>query len=102
MADPSTTDFLTRFPEFGELSTSVVAGALTEASRVVSDVVWTTTRTEGVTYLAAHLLATRSMQIGIQVGTPSGAPTGQQLDSTLYGQEYRRLRDTLPLTGFAI
>jgi hypothetical protein len=102
MADPSTTDFLTRFPEFAELSTSVVAGALAEAARVIPDSVWTTTRTEGITYLAAHLLATRSMQIGIQVGSPSGAPAGQQLDSTLYGQEYRRLRDTLPLTGFAI
>ena len=102
MRNPSTTEFITRFPEFQELSASVVDGAIAEAGRITPPSVWTSTRTEGVSYLAAHLLATRSMQIGIQVGSPSGNPSGQQLDASLYGQEYRRLRDTLPLTGFAI
>lgn len=102
MRNPSAIEFLTRFPEFGELAASVVDGAIAEAGRVTPTTVWTITRTDGVSYLAAHLLATRSMQIGIQVGSPSGTPTGQQLDSSLYGQEYRRLRDSLPITGFAI
>lgn len=102
MRNPSTTEFISRFPEFQELAASVVDGAIAEAGRVTPPSVWTDTRTDGVGYLAAHLLATRSMQIGIQVGSPSGSPTGMQLDSSLYGQEYRRLRDSLPLTGFAI
>lgn len=102
MAIPSTNQFLTRFPEFGELASTVVDGAIAEASRITPSTVWSNTQTEAISYLAAHLLASRSMQIGIQVGSPSGAPTGTQLDSTLYGQEYRRLRDTLTLSGFAI
>lgn len=102
MAVPSTNQFLARFPEFGELAGTVVDGAIAEASRVTPSTVWSATQTEAISYLAAHLLATRSMQIGIQVGAPSGSPIGQQLDSTLYGQEYRRLRDSLAITGFAI
>ena len=33
MADPTRTEFLTRFPEFNEQSTDVVDGALAEAIR---------------------------------------------------------------------
>ena len=33
MADPTRTEFLTRFPEFGEQSADVVDGALAEAIR---------------------------------------------------------------------
>lgn len=101
MTVPTLTDFLTRFPEFAELSPSVVSGALTEATRVTPSTVWNAVQSEGITYLTAHLLATRSMQIGVQVGSPSGNPSGQRLDSTLYGQEYQRLQSTLPLSGFA-
>ncbi len=97
----SASDFLFRFPEFGEQSLSVVEGALAEADRSASPEVWGTLHSDGVSYLAAHLLATRTMQIGLQVGTMSGTPTGQGFDSTLYGQEYRRLLSSLPLTGFA-
>lgn len=102
MATPSTNQFLARFPEFGELASSVVDGAIAEATRVTPSTVWSDTQTEAISYLAAHLLASRSMHIGMQVGSPSGSPVGQQLDSTLYGQEYRRLRDSLALCGFAI
>jgi hypothetical protein len=102
MAIPSANEFLARYPEFGELAGAVVDGALAEAGRATPSTVWSITQAEAVGYLAAHLLATRSMQIGIQVGAPSGTPLGMQLDSTLYGQEYRRLRDSLAITGFAI
>jgi len=33
MATPTSTEFLTRFPEFGELALSVVGGAISEAAR---------------------------------------------------------------------
>ena len=102
MTVPSTSAFLLRFPEFGEQSLSVVGGALDEAGRSVPVATWGTTHTEGVSYLAAHLLATRTIQIGLQIGTNSGSPIGESVNSTLYGQEYRRLLDNLALSGFAL
>lgn len=102
MAAPSTNAFLLRFPEFGEQSLSVVEGALAEAARSTPENVWSTVHQEAVSYLAAHLLATRTMQLGQQVGSPSGNPNGELLKATLYGQEYTRLRDSLPITGFAV
>lgn len=102
MAVPTSSAFLLRFPEFGEQSLPVIEGALTEAGRSVSTTTWGTVHTEAVSYLAAHLLATRTMQIGLQVGAPSGNPTGTGFVTTLYGQEYKRLLDSLPLSGFAL
>lgn len=101
MSVPSTNAFLLRFPEFGEQSLPVVEGALAEAGRSASAESWGTTHTDAVSYLAAHLLATRTVQIGQQVGAPAGSPIGAQLESTLYGQEYRRLLMQLPISGFA-
>ena len=101
MSVPATSVFLLRFPEFGEQSLSVVENALAAAGRSASEATWGNTHTDAVSYLAAHLLATRTMQIGQQVGAQSGTPLGVQLDSTLYGQEYRRLLTQLPICGFA-
>jgi hypothetical protein len=102
MSVPSSIDFLARFPEFGELLGTVVSGALEEAGRSTPETVWGARHTEAVSQLAAHLLATRTIQIGSQVGSPSGSPSGDLLLSTLYGQEYRRLLDSLPLSGFVV
>ena len=102
MAVPSSNAFLTRFPEFGELLVSVVSGALEEAGRSTPETVWGLRHEEAVSQLAAHLLAVRTIQIGSQVGTLSGTPSGELLLATLYGQEYKRLLDTLPLSGFAV
>jgi hypothetical protein len=102
MAVPSRAEFLLRFPEFGEQLTSVVDGALAEAGRYASATVFGAVHTDAVGYLAAHLLATRTMQIGLQVETKSGTPTGSGVESTLYGQEYKRLLDSLALSGFAL
>lgn len=102
MTVPSTSAFLQRFPEFGEQATSVVEGALAEAGRSTSVAVWGTVHTEAVSYLAAHLLASRVVQIGLQVGTVSGNPLGEGLVSTLYGQEFKRLLASLPVCGFAL
>jgi hypothetical protein len=102
MSLPTRHEFLSRFPEFGEQSPSVVDGALSEAGRATPPSVWGAVRADGASYLAAHLLSTRTMQIGMQVGSPSGPPSGQLTQSTLYGQEYERLFRGLALTGFAI
>lgn len=101
MAIPSTNDFLARFPEFGEQSTAVVEGSIAEAGRSVASSVFGTRHTEGVSYLAAHILAMRTMQLGMQLGAPAGSPVGLRLDATLYGQEYQRLVYSLAITGFA-
>lgn len=102
MAVPTASAFLLRFPEFGEQSLSVVEGSLAEAGRFVSTVPWGTLHTDAVSYMAAHLLASRTMQIGQQIGALSGTPTGPLMSSTLYGQEYKRLLDSLPISGFAL
>jgi hypothetical protein len=102
MAVPSTNDFLTRFPEFGEQSTAVVDEALAESGRVTPESVWGNVHTEAVSYYAAHLLAMRIMQIGLQVGTEAGSPQGTQLTASLYGQKYDWLFNGLPLSGFAL
>ena len=102
MSIPSTNDFLLRFPEFGEQSLSVVEAALTDAAALTPATVWGTHQTSGISYLAAHLLASRTMQIGTQVGTLSGIALGEGVRSTLYGQNYLALQQSLPLTGFAL
>ena len=102
MAVPTATAFLLRFPEFGEQSLSVVEGALAEAGRFVPASTWGSLHTDAVSYLAAHTLAMRTVQIGQQIGTLSGAPTGDLITATLYGQEYKRLLDSRPLCGFAL
>ena len=58
-------------------------------------------RNDAIQYLAAHTLAMRTMQIGLQVGSVSGQPTGKRIAATLYGQEYKRLLDSLPHCGFS-
>ena len=95
--------FSTRFPEFNEQSSSVVSAAVAEAQRFCPTTGWKNSgiRDDAVNYLAAHILATRTVQIGTQVGTVSGSPFGKGVESTLYGQEYKRLLDSLPHCGFA-
>lgn len=100
MTAPTSNEFLLRFPEFGDQAGSVVSGALAEAAASTPETVWGDRHTEAVSYLTAHLLASRIIQVGQQVGTLSGNAQGDLLQSTLYGQEYTRLLNSLPLTGF--
>jgi hypothetical protein len=102
MAVPTFDEFVTRFPEFGELSLAVVQSALTEAGRSTPADNWGSIHTEAVSNLAAHILSTRVMQIGLQVGSQSGQPLGTGLTASLYGQEYERLKGNLALSGFAL
>ena len=95
--------FSSRFPEFNEQSSSVVSAAVAEATRFCPKTGWKNDgiREDAIDYLAAHILATRTVQIGTQVGTVSGNPFGDGVMSTLYGQEYKRLLDSLPHCGFS-
>lgn len=98
---PAPGDFLLRFPEFGEISTDVVDQALAASWLQTPENVWGEYRWEAAYHLTAHNLAMRSMQIGNQVGSPSGSPIGTDLQATLYGVEYKRMMEQLPLCGFA-
>ena len=102
MTVPTSYEFLNRFPEFGELSLAVVEGALVEAGRATPATNWGATHTEAVSYLAAHILSTRVMQVGLQVGSQAGQPLGTGFAASLYGQEYERLKGMLALSGFAL
>jgi len=95
--------FLSRFPEFGEQQVTVIELMIDKAERDTPADVWSDEgiRTDAVAYLTAHLLAQRVIQIGTQVGSPSGQAVGMGYDATLYGQEYKRMRDCLPVCGFA-
>ena len=106
MADPTRTEVLARLPEFAEQSTDVVDGALNEAIRFCPTTGWNKPnpakiRNDAIQYLTAHTLSMRTMQIGLQVGSVSGSPTGDRIDATLYGQEYKRLLDSQPHCGFS-
>lgn len=103
MTVPTSSNFLLRFPEFGEQSLSVTEDALAEAGRFTSTSVWGTLHTDAVSYLAAHILASRTIQIGTQIGaTPGAVVSRDSISSTLYGQEYQRLLNALPLSGLAL
>lgn len=102
MTVPTASEFLLRFPEFGEQSLSVVEAALADAAVQTPEAIWGVLQAQAVSYLAAHLLGSRIMQIGNQVGATAGAPVGEGLKATQYGQSYVALRDTLPLSGFAL
>lgn len=96
------TSLCERFPEFGEQPAGVITPIIAQAERETPASVWGNggMRIDGVAYLSAHLLASRISQIGSQVGAPSGTALGGGLDSTLYGQEYKRLRDSIAVVGF--
>jgi len=102
MAVPTSSEFLARFPEFGELALTVIQGAIAEAGRSTPATQWSDVHTEAVSYLAAHILSTRVMQVGLQVGSQAGQPLGTGFNASLYGQEYERLKGTLSLSGFAL
>ena len=110
MTVPTRKIFLDRFPEFGEQSGKIIDSSIASAALSTPESVWgigNDYHTTGVCYLTAHLLAIRTMQIGLQVNSPSGQPLpgmntrpAQAATATLYGQEYERMKATLPVTGF--
>ena len=101
-ADSTRTEFLTRFPEFGEQSTDVVDGALAEAPFRPLDGTNPTAKIRMTPSIPrSAFTCDANDQIGMQVGSVSGRPTGDRIDATLYGQEYKRLLDSQPHCGFS-
>lgn len=100
MAVTSTT-FLTRFPEFSNLEPAVVEGAIAQAQRFCDSEVWGDQRDDGVSYLSAHLLASRTQAIGQQIGAVAGGSPDLGYASTAYGATFNALQRSLVNIGFA-
>lgn len=116
MTLPTRKQFLERFPEFGEHPTKIIDSCIISAGLSTPESVWSAYsgaagdyHLTGCCYLTAHLLSVRITQIGNQIGAIAGQPvasTTQSMvpntSSTFYGQEYERMRSTLPVSGFAL
>lgn len=108
MAWTSTT-FLERFPEFGNLDAPVVTATIQEAERQNDSDVWGDQYDDAVVYFTAHLLAARTQAIGQQVGVTGSArvtkyvgASGYTLADTTYGAAYLFLREGLvDMSGFS-
>lgn len=87
--------FLDRFPEFTPHPSGIVNGAITEATADASADVFGDQTDRAVKHLAAHIIAIQLAQMGIQIGATEGKVYGDGLDATQYGQEFKRMLQTV-------
>jgi hypothetical protein len=97
-------NFLERFPEFTPHPSGIVNGAITEATFDASEDVFGEQTDRAVKFLSAHIIAIQLAQMGIQIGATEGKVYGEGLDATQYGQEFKRMLNTLPSSsiGFVV
>lgn len=88
-------NFLDRFPEFTPHPSGIVNGALEEAVADATTDVFGSQTDRAVKHLAAHIIAIQLAQMGIQIGATEGKVYGNGLDATQYGQEFKRMLDTV-------
>jgi hypothetical protein len=86
--------FLDRFPEFTPHPSGIVNGAITEAAADVGDV-FGNQADRATKHLAAHIIAIQLAQMGIQIGATDGKVYGKGLEATQYGQEFKRMLETV-------
>jgi hypothetical protein len=87
--------FLDRFPEFTPHPSGIVNGALDEATADATIDVFGSQTDRAVKHLAAHIIAIQLAQMGIQIGATEGKVYGTGLEATQYGQEFKRMLDTI-------
>jgi len=87
--------FLDRFPEFTPHPSGIVNGAIDEATADASPDVFGSQTDRAVKHLAAHIIAIQLAQMGIQIGATDGKVYGNGLDATQYGQEFKRMLETV-------
>jgi len=95
--------FLERFPEFTPHPSGIVNGAIEEATADVGSL-FGDQSDRATKHLAAHIVAIQLAQMGIQIGATEGKVYGEGLDATQYGQEFKRLLNTIPSSsvGFVV
>ena len=96
--------FVERFPEFTPHPSGIVNGAISEAAADISSDVFGTNADRAVKFLAAHIIAIQLAQMGVQIGATDGKVYGEGLDATQYGQEYKRMLNSLSAStiGFVV
>lgn len=87
--------FLDRFPEFTPHPSGIVNGAIEEATADATSDVFGSQTDRAVKHLAAHIIAIQLAQMGIQIGATEGKVYGTGLEATQYGQEFKRMLDTV-------
>lgn len=109
----SVENFRLRFPELAECDRHQVEWALLQASKECNTAIYGNLHQEAIAHLAAHRIAMQFFQAGAIAGAAVEAAKGgspslpkagggsiENLNSTSYGQEVLRIRQTLPLSGF--
>lgn len=110
----SVEDFLNLYPELNSFDEEVIEASLKLAESLCPAKVWapdgdTTKQVQGIMLRAAHSLEVKRLQIaksaaagaGVSLGQASipSAISGNNLDQTHYGVEFKALRKTLPIIG---
>lgn len=104
-------NFMLRFPELSGCDRLHIEQALRQASMECPHCTYGCWQLDAIANLAAHKLAMQYFQAGAIAGAAieaakGGSPSlpkavsGSPLTSTSYGQEFIRIRDGLPITGF--
>lgn len=94
-------EFLERWEEFQGQNEALVQSFLDDAALECPADLWGDRRELAIQLLTAHRMALRIMQVGTMVGATSGGAFGSGYQSTQYGQEFQRMADHLPVSGFA-
>lgn len=95
--------FLERFPEFSPHPSGIVNGAISEATYDASEDLFGDQTDRAVKFLAAHIIAIQLAQMGVQIGATDGKVYGEGLDASQYGQEFKRMLNSLPnAVGFVV
>ena len=90
-------DFIARFPEFVPQGETIIKGSIEEAAKLIDEAtVSSTIYPTALAWLAAHLLALRLREVGMQIGAVNASIFGalmskEWLSSTEYGQTYEGL-----------
>lgn len=111
MSNYTIQDFLTRHPEFNSLAPNLVVAVIDEAVMDTPESVWGIRHSRAIGLLTAHILTCRWEQLARLSGLATAATAGtissltpieNELATTTYGAQLKRLRDEYVVTmGFA-
>jgi Protein of unknown function (DUF4054) len=94
--------FFDLYPEFNNQPPSLVQAYLDDAEVECPESIWGARQQTAVSLLTAHRLAARVANVARMIGAADGGLYGNDIESTIYGQEFARIRAQLPISGFVI